>query len=80
MLYRLFRHLMADFHVFAIDIIGMGSSSRPLFDSQNCEEADKYMMHFLEKWRESVLKDDQMTDFVLVGHSYGGYISGTYAK
>lgn len=68
---------MNDFHVFAIDIIGMGSSSRPAFDCQNCEEADLYMIDFLEKWRKAV--DKNMTDFVLVGHSYGGYISGSYA-
>ena len=30
--YRIFKLLMSDFHVFAIDIIGMGSSSRPAFN------------------------------------------------
>ena len=31
LLYRLFPYLIEHFHVFAIDLIGMGSSSRPPF-------------------------------------------------
>ena len=34
------------------------------------------MLDYFEKWRVAM---NNMTGFVLVGHSYGGYIAGTYA-
>jgi pimeloyl-ACP methyl ester carboxylesterase len=34
-------------------------------------------MDFMEKWRVA-MKD--LDYFVLVGHSYGGYLAGTYAS
>jgi len=77
LLYRLFPYLIKEFHIFAIDLIGMGSSSRPPFDCKNGDEADNYMIGYLEKWRIAI---GNLTDFILAGHSYGGYISGTYAS
>jgi len=77
LMYRLFKDLSRKFRVIAIDILGMGSSSRPPFDCQTPDEADKYCMEFLEKWRLA-MKD--LDFFVLVGHSYGGYLAGTYAS
>ena len=76
LLYRIFKHLITEFHIFAIDLIGMGSSSRPPFDCENNEQADFYMLDYMEKWRVAM---NNLTDFVLVGHSYGGYITGNYA-
>lgn len=76
-MYRLFKDLSKHFHVIAIDILGMGSSSRPPFPCETANEADKYCMDFMEKWRVA-MKD--LDYFVLVGHSYGGYICGTYAS
>jgi pimeloyl-ACP methyl ester carboxylesterase len=76
LLYRLFPELINDFHVFAIDIIGMGSSSRPDFNCKDGTESDLYMLGFLERWRVAM---DSMTDFVLVGHSYGAYLAGSFA-
>jgi pimeloyl-ACP methyl ester carboxylesterase len=55
----------------------MGSSSRPAFTCETGDEADLYCMEFLEKWRIA-MKD--LNYFVLVGHSYGGYLAGTYAS
>ena len=51
LLYRLFPGLINDFYVFAIDVIGMGSSSRPDFNCRDGQEADLYMLGYLEKWR-----------------------------
>ena len=59
-----------------IDIIGMGSSSRPKFTAETAEEADKFFIDFLEKWRIAM---GELTDFILAGHSFGGYICGHYA-
>ena len=56
----------------------MGSSSRPKYSrKQTGEEADKYCIDFMENWRKCM---DNLTGFILVGHSYGGYICGTYAS
>ena len=60
-----------------IDLIGMGSSSRPKWTIQNGDDADTYLIDILEKWRVQM---DNLTDFILCGHSYGGYLSGTYAS
>lgn len=59
-----------------IDLIGMGSSSRPVFRCTTGEEADNFMIEYLEKWRIAM---NGMTDFILAGSSYGGYLVGTYA-
>ena len=64
-------------HIFAVDQIGMGSSSRADFDCQTGEEADDYMCTYLELWR---IKVGNLTDFTLVGHSYGAYLAGIYAQ
>jgi cardiolipin-specific phospholipase len=34
------------------------------------------MNNFLDKWRKAM---GNLTDFVLIGHSYGAYVAGTYA-
>jgi pimeloyl-ACP methyl ester carboxylesterase len=67
----------AGFHLIFIDIIGMGSSSRPEFnEDQTSEEADAYFVQFLENWRKAF---GDIKDFYLAGHSFGGYICGNYA-
>jgi pimeloyl-ACP methyl ester carboxylesterase len=64
-------------HLIMIDIIGMGTSSRPEFNrEQTSEEADAYFVEFIEKWRVGF---GSLTDFYLAGHSFGGYISALYA-
>ena len=75
--YRCLKGLTENFHVIAIDLIGMGSSSRPTWTITNGADADDYFMDIMEKWRVEM---DNLTDFVLCGHSYGGYLSGTYAS
>jgi len=60
-----------------IDLPGMGSSSRSAFDCKNGVQADKYMMKLFEQWRVEM---GELTNFYLAGHSYGGYITGTYAS
>jgi pimeloyl-ACP methyl ester carboxylesterase len=73
--YKLWQYLEPEFHIFAVDLIGMGSSSRPPFECRNGQEADDYMCEFFEAWRVAI----NITDFTLVGHSYGAYIAGMYA-
>ena len=77
----------------AIDVIGMGASSRPDdFDfakvanaiddvKQTAEETLNYFVSYIEKWRVafSAKLNQELTGFVLVGHSFGGYQVGQYA-
>jgi cardiolipin-specific phospholipase len=74
--YKIFKHLSDHFNLYMIDLIGMGSSSRPVFECTTGAEADIYMIEYLEKWRIAM---NNMTGFILAGSSYGGYLVGTYA-
>jgi pimeloyl-ACP methyl ester carboxylesterase len=58
-----------------IDIIGMGASSRPVFNLDDPNKIDEYLVEWLELWRTKMC----LEDFVLAGHSFGGYVSGLYA-
>lgn len=74
--YRVMKGLAQKFYLIIIDLVGMGSSSRPTWSCRNGDEADDYFMRAIEKWRVNM---DNLTDFYLAAHSYGGYIFGTYA-
>jgi len=54
----------------------MGGSSRPPFELTDSEETDSFFADSLEKWREKM----GITQFILAGHSFGGYVSGVYAS
>ena len=75
--YKVIRGLTENFHVIVIDLIGMGSSSRPTWTIKSGDDADAYFMTIMENWR---IEMGNLTDFVLAAHSYGGYLSGTYAS
>jgi len=74
--YRVLKGLAEHFHLIVIDLIGMGSSSRPVWECRNGAEADAFFMAAIEKWRQNM---GDLTDFAIAAHSYGGYIFGTYA-
>jgi pimeloyl-ACP methyl ester carboxylesterase len=76
MFYKIMKPLAEKFHLILIDLIGMGGSSRPAFTAQTADEADKFFTDSLENWRMAM---GDMKDFILAGHSFGGYISGHYA-
>lgn len=71
----------AGWHLYALDMLGMGRSSRPPFkihaktkDAQ-IREAEDWFIDSLEEWRKKK-NIDKMT---LVGHSMGGYMAVCYA-
>jgi pimeloyl-ACP methyl ester carboxylesterase len=82
-------------HVYAIDLLGCGRSSRPHFRAKTSEEAERFFVDALERWRIQ-LKLDKMIllgkyiyhlknilNFIfygfIIGHSLGAYISASYA-
>jgi cardiolipin-specific phospholipase len=67
--------------LFALDLPGMGRSSRPPFkihakDRQGkIEEAESWFVDALEEWRVK----RKLEKFTLLGHSLGGYMAVAYA-
>ncbi|KAG0609659.1 hypothetical protein M758_7G004200 [Ceratodon purpureus] len=73
--FRNFDALASKFRVLAIDQLGWGASSRPDFTCKTTEETESWFIDSLEEWR----KAKNLDDFILLGHSLGGYIATRYA-
>jgi abhydrolase domain-containing protein 5 len=61
--------------VYALDLPGFAHSSRPTY-SLNPIEAEKEFVDMLEEWRIEIGLNEQ---FILLGHSFGGFLSASYA-
>ncbi|KAG7207862.1 hypothetical protein KM043_009461 [Ampulex compressa] len=59
--------------VYAIDLLGFGRSSRPVFSSE-AQEAEDQLVRSVEEWRREM----QLENFVLLGHSMGGFLAASY--
>lgn len=59
--------------IYAFDIMGFGRSSRPAFDLSG--DVEEQFVECIEKWREK----KGIEKFILLGHSFGGYLSASYA-
>lgn len=77
--YKLLKDLASYFHVYAVDLLGMGSSGRPQFPlkqaSQNTEIAENFFIDSLKQWKEKIGIKGK---YYLAGHSLGGYICSLY--
>ncbi|XP_078173362.1 putative 1-acylglycerol-3-phosphate O-acyltransferase [Carex rostrata] len=73
--YRNFDVLADRFRIVAIDQLGWGGSSRPDFTCKSTEETEEWFIDSLEEWR----KAKNLSNFVLLGHSFGGYVAAKYA-
>ena len=60
--------------LYAVDVLGFGRSSRPTFPSDGAE-AEKVFIQSIEEWREKV----GLEKFILLGHSFGGYLACSYS-
>ncbi|KAL9048004.1 MAG: hypothetical protein Q9162_007890 [Coniocarpon cinnabarinum] len=71
----------SNWKLYALDLLGMGRSSRPSFkvyakDRQGkIDEAEAWFVDSLEEWR----KQRGIDRFTLLGHSLGGYMAVAYA-
>ena len=74
--YKVMKGLSENFYLIIIDLVGMGSSSRPKWLGKNGTDADLYLVDAIEKWRINM---GNLTNFFIAAHSYGGYLFGTYA-
>jgi cardiolipin-specific phospholipase len=67
--------------LYALDMLGMGNSSRPPFKihakdpKEKITEAENWFIDALEEWR----KARNIEKFTLLGHSLGGYLAVCYA-
>jgi len=69
------KELSQTFHIYALDLPGMGLSSRPDFNYETTEEAINFFVESIEHWRKAIDVDY----FSLLGHSFGGYMACQYA-
>lgn len=60
--------------IFALDLLGFGQSSRPLF-STDAQEAEDQFVESIEQWRTKVGLDSM----ILLGHNLGGYLAVSYS-
>ncbi|XP_042884729.1 (Lyso)-N-acylphosphatidylethanolamine lipase-like [Penaeus japonicus] len=60
--------------VYAIDIVGFGRSSRPQF-TRDPLEAEREFITTIEAWREKM----NLEKFILLGHSFGGFLAASYS-
>lgn len=60
--------------IYAIDNLGFGKSSRPMFSTDPLKAEEQYV-ETIEAWRKAV----NIKKFYLVGHSMGGFLSFAYA-
>ncbi|KAL3639102.1 hypothetical protein CASFOL_017009 [Castilleja foliolosa] len=73
--FRNFDALANHFKVIAIDQLGWGGSSRPDFTCKSTEETEAWFIDSFEEWRRS----KNLANFILLGHSFGGYVAAKYA-
>ncbi|XP_030759575.1 (Lyso)-N-acylphosphatidylethanolamine lipase isoform X2 [Sitophilus oryzae] len=60
--------------VYAFDLLGFARSSRPDFDNDSVE-AERQMVRSIEEWR----KEMNLTEFIILGHSLGGFLAASYS-
>lgn len=74
--YKVIKELRDRFHIFAIDMFGMGASSRPRMTNFTFDKVVEFFVAPLEEWRQKM----NLQSFVLMGHSMGGYVCSQYYK
>jgi len=66
--------LAQHYTVYAIDILGFGRSSRPIYTGKSAEDAEKWFLESLELWCDAL----KLKEFYLLGHSFGAFLSAIF--
>lgn len=74
--FKLMAELKDRFHIYAVDLHGMGSSSRPKIKELDFNGVGEFLLEPLEVWRRM----KGIENFVLAGFSMGGYIAALWMK
>lgn len=80
--YRILKDLAQYFHVFVLDLLGMGASGRPPYECKSVDQAEHFFVESIRQWKLSLFQELGIcTDrkYYLAGHSLGGYLSSVYA-
>ena len=72
--FTIVKELAEKYDLMLVDLLGMGRSCRPTFEPKGVEACEDFFVESLEQLRQV----KGYTSFVLVGHSFGGYLSGCY--
>lgn len=75
--WKMISQLSKYFHVYSIDQLGMGTSSRPDFNLKDYDETVEFFCGAIESWRKEVGIEDE---YILMGHSFGGYTAAQFAR
>ena len=66
--------LAKDRPIYSFDLPGFGQSFRAK-NFKNTDEAEDHFIEAIEGWR----KETKLNNFILLGHSFGGYLAAAYA-
>ena len=74
--FKLIAKLRSMFHIYAIDLFGMGLSTRKDIKDYKMDDLAELYAESLEGWRRAL----NLEGFVLMGHSLGGYIASHWVR
>ncbi|KRX02970.1 hypothetical protein PPERSA_09388 [Pseudocohnilembus persalinus] len=72
--YKLIKFLGKSRKIYAIDWLGNGLSARPDFNLKESTDIINFFTESLEIWRQKM----KIEKFILIGHSFGGFLSAHY--
>jgi len=72
--FKIVKDFAEHYRVYILDLLGMGHSSRPEFTATSLEESEAFFVEAIEEFRNIT----ELEKFILVGHSFGGYVASCY--
>ena len=75
--FRILKDLSLYFHLYVVDMLGMGGSGRPQFAADSVTVAEDFFVNSLKIWKDKVFGIGEKVYWA--GHSLGGYVSAVYA-